>query len=126
MSSYQVYITGGDMEVDASDGFRQVLSIKENIKQNLKMLLLVSPGELPGAPSLGVGIKRYLFEIQEESVYASIDSKIREQVSNWMPYLQIQGVEFTKSENNESRINLKLTYSVPGVVTREELNVPGN
>ena len=74
----------------------------------------------------GVGIKRYLFEIQEESVYASIDSKIREQISNWMPYLQIQGVEFTKSENNETRINLKLTYSVPGVVTREELNVPGN
>jgi len=70
---------------DSIDGFTTIKSIKLLVKQNLKMLILTIPGERVMHPHFGVGMKKFLFENYSESVYAEIDTKIREQVNTYCP-----------------------------------------
>lgn len=115
MAFTQPSIFDGDMNVSDNSGFHMIAALKDNIKQNLKMLILTKPGERVMDPNFGVGIERYLFEMVGNEVYAEIDSKIREQVSLYMPYINIQRVQFARDTNNENRINLSITYNVPRI-----------
>ena len=123
MAFIQPSIIDGDLNVSDNSGFHMISSLKGNIKQNLKMLILTSPGERVMDPNFGVGAKRYLFEMVGEEVYAQIDSKIREQVSLYLPYVSIQRVQFSRDSNNGNRINLSVTYSVPRISLTDLLNV---
>ena len=104
-----------------SDGYQMINDFQTLIRQNLKMLLLTSPGERVMAPRFGVGMRRYLFEMQSDEVFAAIDSKIREQVSIYLPYIKIQQVQFDKSNIDKNQIKLKLSYSVPRVSLNDVL-----
>ena len=106
--SFQPRILGGDMSRSPSDGFEQIDTLRKNIKQNLKMLLLTNPGERVMDPNFGVGVGRYLFEmVEDQSVYADIDSKIREQILLYMPFIKIQRVDFL-SQNNKNKMKKHL------------------
>jgi len=119
--SFQPNILASDMSISPSDGFEQVFTLKKNIKQNLKMLLLTNPGERVMNPNFGVGVNQYLFEmVEDQSVYADIDSKIREQISLYMPYLKIQRIDFV-AQNNKNKISLKISYSVPRISLNDQL-----
>ena len=120
-TGFQPLVINGNLERSTEDGFALVKSLKQNIKQNLKMLLLTSPGERPMSPRFGVGMRRYLFEMQSDEVFAAIDSKIREQVSIYLPYVKIQRVQFDKSNIDKNQIKLKLVYSVPRVSLNDVL-----
>ena len=50
---------------DTGDGFALIKNFENMIKQNLKMLVLTSPGERIMIPDFGVGLRRYLFELAE-------------------------------------------------------------
>ena len=121
MSGFQPYILPGFLAQSSIDGFEQVKTLKTNIKQNLKMLLLTNPGERIGSPNFGVGIRRFLFEMSGQEVYAEIDSKIKEQVSLFLPYLKIVRVQFLTDDKNENKLNLKIIYSVPRISLTDEL-----
>ena len=120
--SFQASVTSGDLEESSESGFKQIDTLRDNIKQNLKMLVLTNPGERVMDPNFGVGVSRYLFEmIEDNSVYADIDSRIREQVSLYLPYVSIQRVEFLSEIRNRNKINLKITYSVPRISLNDQL-----
>ena len=120
--SFQASVTSGDLEESSESGFKQIDTLRDNIKQNLKMLVLTNPGERVMDPNFGVGVSRYLFEmIEDNSIYADIDSRIREQVSLYLPYVNIQRVEFLSEIRNRNKINLKITYSVPRISLNDQL-----
>jgi len=119
--SFQPNILAGDISISSSDGFGQIFTLKKNIKQNLKMLLLTNPGERVMEPNFGVGIGQYLFEmVEDQSVFADIDSRIREQISLYMPYVNIKRVDFI-AQNNKNKISLKISYSVPRISLNDQL-----
>jgi phage baseplate assembly protein W len=91
------------LTLDPVNGFSNTQSISAVVKQNLKMLLLTSPGERIMDPTFGVGLRRYLFEQNAESVYSQVRVKIRRQVQKYMDFLKITEVKFS-SENENSNI----------------------
>ena len=48
----------------------------ELVKQNFKMLILTIPGERIMNPDFGIGLKKYLFEMDTHSTYAEINDRI--------------------------------------------------
>ena len=48
--------------INGSNGYENNQTVLADIQQNLKMVLLTSPGERIMDPNFGVGMKRYLFE----------------------------------------------------------------
>jgi|ETNvirnome_2_300_1030623.scaffolds.fasta_scaffold04102_2 hypothetical protein len=63
-------------------------------KQNLKMLVLTSPGERMMDANFGVGLKKYLFEQNDSSIYSEIDENIRKQVARYLPYIRLDRIMF--------------------------------
>lgn len=82
------------LSLDEQDGaYALNKTILDNTKQNLRMLLLTSPGERIMDPSFGVGIRSYLFENLHETTYIDIENKIYQQVEKYMPFIQINNLE---------------------------------
>ena len=114
------------VEVDPVDGFTLTKTIMEQVKQNLKMLILTVPGERVMKPKFGVGLKRYLFEQNTEFLRQEISNKISEQVNIYMPFVKIKGINYSDVESSETDANtLKITiqYSIDSISALETLIV---
>jgi len=105
--------------LDGTDGFGTITSIRDMVKQNLKMLILTNPGERVMEPEFGVGITQYLFQNFSDNVYAEIDNKIRQQVSDYMPMITIEEVNFYRLEPDSNKISLRLAYSMPSIAASD-------
>jgi phage baseplate assembly protein W len=68
-------------------------------KQNLKMLLLTNKGERIMRPNFGVGLRSYLFEQNSPVTFGVLDELIRSQVSQYLPYIGINSINFATSES---------------------------
>ena len=70
MSSFTGIAPRLPMHRDSESGIALTQTIKENTRQNLKMLLLTSPGERIMHADYGVGLRRMLFNPESEVVRA--------------------------------------------------------
>ena len=77
--------------------YRLNTTFAEIARQNLKMLLLTNPGERMMDPEFGVGLQRYLFEVNTKFIYSEIQSRIEQQVKKYLPYIGIGKIEFLTS-----------------------------
>jgi len=77
-----------------TDGYALTKTYTEMVLQNLKNLLLTVPGERMMDPVFGVGVNRYLFEIQSITTYSDIHSKTLAQVEQYMPFIEIEDMVF--------------------------------
>jgi phage baseplate assembly protein W len=122
--AFQPLIIDGDLNnVSDNSGYHLISDIRTNIKQNLKMLVLTSPGERVMDPNFGVGIKRFLFEMVDNEVFSRIDSKIRDQVKIYIPYVSINRVRFQEYPDKPNAIKLSIEYSVPRLSLNDVLAV---
>jgi phage baseplate assembly protein W len=68
------------------------------IKQNFKMLLLTRKGEYVMDANYGIGLPDYLFMQEQEIDTDLLGAEIREQVSEYMPYMTISEVNISIDE----------------------------
>jgi len=122
--AFQAFVLNGDLnESGNNNGYQLITTLKTNIKQNLKMLVLTSPGECIGDPDFGVGIKKYLFEMNDNQVYSMIESAIRKQVKKHLPYIVITRVLFQSFNENPNGIKLSLEYTIPRISLNDALEM---
>ncbi len=104
-------------------------TIAANTKQNLKNLLLTSPGERVMIPEFGVGLRNHLFTNQYDTLEAEITSQVEAQVGRFLPYVEINDIEFIRAEPlydsgaDLQQLSLKLSYSVPSFNFSDMLEV---
>ena len=84
----------------------------ELAKQNLKMLLLTTAGERVMDPSFGVGLRSYVFEPNNSNTYDNIVGRINEQVGIYLPYININSVNFSVPENNPDLFPNSMSVSI--------------
>ena len=109
------------LALDSSDGYSLLKTIRAMIKQNFKMLILTAPGERVMDPAYGVGMKTYLFNSFNESTYTDIDSKIREQVKIYMPFVKIQRIAFNGGSQDMNQLAVTIKYTIPRIGTTDLL-----
>ncbi len=90
------------LTISDSNGYENNQTIVSVIQQNLKMILLTSPGERIMDPNFGVGMKRFLFEQNNASTYSVIRARIKKQVKQYMGFLEIHDILFSTEENNDN------------------------
>ena len=87
--------------VDNVDGpYRLIKDYTTLAKQNLKMLLLTIPGERIMDPDFGVGLKTYFFEPNTPPTYTTINDHILRQVTRYLPFIQLNTIDFSVPEND--------------------------
>jgi len=114
------------LTLDDLDGYALNKTYREIINQNLKMVLLTTPGERVMDPSFGVGLKTYLFEPQVTQTHANLNANIRRQVAKYMPFVKISDIKFETSEDSElippNYLSVILSFSV-GLIDLSEILV---
>lgn len=93
------------LQKDPADGYALNKDYVDLVKQNLKMLLLTAPGERILIPEFGVGLRNYLFENNSNSTYSEIESKIRNQINFYMPFIEVVSVKFNSFDTEKSSGN---------------------
>ncbi len=114
---------------DQGDGFVMNKTLKRSINQNLKMLILTNPGEKVMDPNFGVGMRKFLFEQNNPATHSTIRAKIIRQVLEYLPFIDIQDIEFS-SENNDASIKsnalmvtIKFIIAPLGIVSTAQITV---
>ncbi len=117
------------LTLDPTDGYRLTKTTRENAQQNLKMLVLTSPGERIWEPDFGVGLFNYLFELDTQFLQDDIRERIRSQVRRYLPFITILGISFGEEVFNTTDRNtlaVIINYSVPVIGTVDTLRVSAN
>ena len=104
----------------AENGLSLTRNLAENTKQNIKNVILTSPGERVMLPEFGVGIRRFLFENDTPEAIAELRSTIVRQLETYMPAVVIKELEvFTV----EQVLNIKLIYFISGILSNDVLDL---
>jgi len=117
---------------DPEDGFALNKTLKAVARQNLKMLILTSPGERMMIPEFGVGLRNYLFENATDDVFFTLRGNITDQARRYLPYITINSVNFRQEvpgstglpiepTSASNYLNLIIDYSIDSGFTSETL-----
>jgi len=107
---------------DAVDGFYALnKTLGEVAKQNLKMLVLTTPGERLMDPAFGVGARNYLFE-QTQDTHSGLNNKILEQVRKYMPFIEIADIAVAGLNSNEYKSTNYMGISITYFITNLNIN----
>ena len=105
------------LRLDPTNGYGNLQSIETVVLQNLKMLVLTSPGERMMDPNFGVGIRNFLFEQNNNSTYSKIKTRIMRQTQEYLPFLEIREVKFDSEVNNENILSNGLLITIEFIIT---------
>ena len=97
--------------------------ITKIINFNLKSLLLTVPGERMDV-NFGVGIKNYLFESANPTVFNQIQGSIEYQLITYMPWLVETNVEVSGDvEYNTLNVRVKYKINRPEIIDYFEMSI---
>jgi len=97
-------------------GFALNATMLDVVKQNFKNLVLTAPGERMMIPDFGVGMRNYLFEMNDPITHSAIRSKLSSQVEKYMPFISILNVDFNDNGaalgDISNSLQIVITYQV--------------
>jgi phage baseplate assembly protein W len=100
------------------------------VKQNMKMLVLTSPGERIMIPEYGVGLRRVIFEQDTPDLRVALRSRITSQISRYMSYVVLQDLNIIssldQSELPDNYMRINIDYFVPSLNRAFRLEVTGD
>jgi phage baseplate assembly protein W len=97
--------------------FNTTYTTTDQVKSNLKNLLLTRIGERFMQPTFGTRLLDVVFEPSDDEFKQQVDDAIRQPINYWLPYVQIETIEtITYADNTEQDhvVNISLTYSSTG------------
>lgn len=106
---------GVDLPMIKSNGsaFEQTYLTIDAAYANAKNLLLTNKGERIMQPTFGCDLRKSIFEFNDSILTTNIDSKIRSEFEFWLPYIFINELTVTPSQDQNS-VFVKLVISLQG------------
>ena len=95
-----------------NDGyFRQSFRTFDQVRSNLKNLLLTKRGERLLQPDFGSGLHDLLFNPATEKFEEDLETTINDAVAKWLPYVVVEDINIDISkemtDNNQAKVSLK-------------------
>jgi len=95
-----------------NDGyFRQSFRTFDQVRSNLKNLLLTKRGERIFQPDFGSGLHDLLFNPATEKFEEDLETTINDAVAKWLPYVIVEDINIDISkemtDNNQAKVSLK-------------------
>ena len=90
--------------------FEQAFLTKDQVKSNIKNLLLTKKGERIIQPEFGSGLQSLLFEQNVDDLEGRIEDTINESLEQWLPYVTADEIDIESTD--ELRDNNKLNVSI--------------
>jgi phage baseplate assembly protein W len=92
--------------------FNQSFTTSDQIKTNIKSLLLTKRYERIMQPNLGSGLQELLFEQNTEDLPDRIEERINQSLSNWLPFVTIDTIDIAQSDElkDSNRVEVSIKF----------------
>ena len=91
--------------------FRKTKTIRQQVKSNIRNLLLTEKGERVFQPNFGSNLKSLLFEQITPTLLENVENNIRESLSTWLPYVNVNNLVVVQDDRNLNQVLISLEYS---------------
>ena len=109
--------------------FNQTYNTIDQVKTNIKSLLLTRRQERVMQPFLGSGLHEILFEMNDEQLVTKIEDTITEAVSFWLPFVNINEIVVTADnsmkDNNVVEVSIDFTVGNDAQLNQVTFTVGG-
>ena len=92
--------------------FRQTQKLNEQVKSNIRNLLLTAKGERVMQPTFGSDLQNLLFENITDNLNEKIEQTITEAIEEWLPYVQINNIFVVHNELVPNEVQVQLEFSI--------------
>ena len=94
--------------------FEQSYLTKDQVKSNIKNLLLTKKGERILQPEFGSGLQELLFEQSVDDLEGKIEDTINESLQQWLPYVTAEeiDIESTNELRDNNRVNVSIKFRI--------------
>lgn len=114
---------GVDIPFNGNSVFTPNYQTKEAIKNNLINYFLTNPGERPGNPEFGAGLRAYIFTQITEGNLDFLKEDIQNKLSTYFPSVGVEEVAVTANEdNNQILVTIKYFVNNTGINDSLELS----
>ena len=91
--------------------FYKTKTIREQVKSNIRNLLLTEKGERVFQPNFGSNLKSLLFEQITPTSLENVENDIRESLSTWLPYVNVNDLVVAQDSLDSNKVLTSLEYS---------------
>jgi phage baseplate assembly protein W len=96
--------------------FNRSKTLFEQVKSNIRNLILTNLGERIFQPELGSNVQSIIFENITNDLISDVRDKaeetIRQAISEWLPYVILNEVNVFQDENNQNKVFVQIEYSI--------------
>jgi len=121
---YSNYAIGISLPIQiGKTAFEQTFTTFEQVKSNIKNLLLTKRGERVMQPQFGSGLQELLFEQNVDDLEGRIQTTIEDSISQWLPFVNIDeiDIEQTNELRDNNRVNVSIKFRVGNSVDLNEV-----
>ena len=121
---YSSYAIGISLPLQfGNNTFNQTFQTSEQVKSNIKNLLLTKRGERILQPEFGSGLQELLFEPNTSDFETKIENTINESLEQWLPYVTVEqiDIEATDELKDNNRINVSINFRIGNNVDLNEV-----
>jgi phage baseplate assembly protein W len=109
------------------NGYAMNMTFIELVKQNIKMIILTSPGERIMYPEYGVGLKKFLFQPNVNQVHSEIKTRIASQLRQYLPSINVRDISILTPELSpdlpREYIKIEIYFHIIPLSTDSNLNI---
>lgn len=112
---YNDYAIGITLPIQIGDtAFNQSFSVAEQVKSNIKNLLLTKKYERVMQPELGSGLQELLFQFNNDDLAGDIEETIVNALSLWLPYVTVDTIliEQTNELKDINSLNVSVKFKI--------------
>ena len=96
---------------DDNNVFSLTKNSYDQVRHNLRNLLLTNVGERVYQPEFGSRLRELCFEQLDDTLPQRIEDEVRRAVNFWLPYVNIVSVETLTQEDKKSKIFVRVQFS---------------
>ena len=96
---------------DDNNVFSLTKNSYDQVRHNLRNLLLTNVGERVYQPEFGSRLRELCFEQLDDALPQRIEDEVRRAVNFWLPYVNIVSVETLTQEDKKSKIFVRVQFS---------------
>jgi uncharacterized protein len=122
--SFNDYAIGISLPIQIGNtAFNQTFQTVEQVKSNIKNLLLTKKGERVMQPEFGSGLQEALFEMNDNDLEERLEDIINNAIETWLPYVTVDSVDIQASNESKDRnkVNVSIKYKYSNNINLNEV-----
>lgn len=115
LESFNDYAIGITLPLQIGNiAFNQSFTTSEQVRTNIKSLLLTKRGERIMQPNLGSGLDELVFDLNDDNLASDVEEIIISTLQQWLPYVTVDeiNIEQTNELKDNNRVNISLKFRI--------------